>query len=402
MITLSKKMSQSITWIMYAALCITFVYLYAFNPEKRGTIILCCLLFTAFQIIRYHFITNYTKILSLSILLCQIAITFFLQTLDGSFVPQIYFFILIAEITYRANPVFSIPFSCLCYLAFVIGVYIYLDFPPFSEVFFVLPRMVEYLLFFGFSYISRKLTEKSDEVKRINKRLQSAAVELEHKTLIEERVRLSREIHDTIGHTLTTALVGMETSKQLIKHNRMTDAIQKLTDSQEHVRKGLDDVRKAVKTLHERQSFIMFEPALKKLIEETRKQSGAQIVERIGSLPPLTATQEVAIYRALQEGLTNGLRHGKSTAFTFTLKGDAKQLMFELQDNGTMPERIQYGFGLTAMRERVSFLGGTMEIGRNDELGCRLRIILPLHPEQADASATGNGKDQTKIKGQPS
>ncbi|MNN32914.1 Sensor protein VraS [compost metagenome] len=84
------------------------------------------------------------------------------------------------------------------------------------------------------------------------------------------------------------------------------------------------------------------------------------------------------IYRALQEGLTNGIRHGKSTAFIFKLFERDNSINFSLEDNGIGAVALTKGFGLRSMEERVKELGGQLDIYSEEGEGFSIYIKLPL------------------------
>lgn len=95
-------------------------------------------------------------------------------------------------------------------------------------------------------------------------------------------------------------------------------------------------------------------------------------------MPPLTEFQEKALFRALQEGLTNGIKHGKSSAFIFLLNYDTNNLRFHLQDNGTGCDKIVFGFGLSAMEYRIREVGGILDITSSLQEGCCINITIPI------------------------
>lgn len=306
-------------------------------------------------------------------------LTFGVQAIDGGFVPQVYFFILLVEVAYKKKKSFSIFFTILCYFGFVFGVYIQYGRPPFEEIGFVIPRALEYLLIHGFSTVTRKADMQKEQLNHAYTRLQEINQQLEEKVLLEERMRLSREIHDVIGHTLTTALIGMEAGKQLILHNKLTEAVDKLDQVKEQVKLSQDNVRKSIHTLYTQQQTLMdLYKSIQALIENTRKQTEIDIQAEIGELPPLSDQQKLTLYRALQEGLTNGIRHGNSTSFRFKLKVEQQCIHFCLEDNGIMSEHWKFGFGLTSMNERVRTLGGVLKVDKSQKGGCKLVIELPL------------------------
>ncbi len=97
------------------------------------------------------------------------------------------------------------------------------------------------------------------------------------------------------------------------------------------------------------------------------------------TLPDLPPMIEITLYRALQEGLTNGIRHGFSTHFQFSLTYQADLIRFRLSDNGKTHSPIIPGFGLNAMKERVLDVNGELSVSHHDSTsGFTLDIIRPF------------------------
>lgn len=105
--------------------------------------------------------------------------------------------------------------------------------------------------------------------------------------------------------------------------------------------------------------------------------TGIRIDHEISPDIQLTAPQKYVLYRALQEGITNGIRHGGAHRFEFSLIRSDSQIVFALRDNGTGSEQITPGFGLTAMNNRVHESNGKLQIKSGDGQGCELVIRVP-------------------------
>ncbi|WP_258358985.1 AAA family ATPase [Moorella sulfitireducens] len=221
--------------------------------------------------------------------------------------------------------------------------------------------------------LEEKVRERTESLARLQKETLDALVE---KSRLEERNRIAREIHDTVGHTLTSVLVQIEAGKRLLQKDASL-VEPKLEQCQEQLRKGLDDIRRSLRLL--RGSGVTGGvPDLETLIRDVVKNTGVTIDYRIDPLPQLDPVRRYVLYRALQEGLTNGIRHGGSRSFYFSLTEENGTARFLLQDYGKGAEEIHPGFGLTSMRERVKELEGEMSISARPGAGCRLEIILPL------------------------
>lgn len=232
--------------------------------------------------------------------------------------------------------------------------------------------------------LERMVKERTSELEfttnRLRESVRETAETLNELTLMEERNLLAQEIHDHVGHTLTTSIVQMEAAKMLLERGDPRGN-EKLALSQQLVRKGLDDIRESVRTLKQQGADFQLEPALKQLLAQTEEVAGMKVDHAISPLPSLSSMHKKAIYHALKEGLTNGIRHGRCTRFEFKLNTQDDKLMFSLWNDGERYEATALGFGLQSMMERITQLGGTLRISGDEERGmrgCMLTIELPV------------------------
>lgn len=226
----------------------------------------------------------------------------------------------------------------------------------------------------------QELSIKSRQLENAYDKLRATSEELEEMTILRERNRIAREIHDTMGHTLTTALLEIEAGETLYPL-KPGHAMEKIGLAREQIRKGLGDIRRSVGVLKAGKEMLGFVPSLLSLIQETMQHGGIHIRHDIAITSELSPRQEKALYRALQEGLTNGLKHGSSTAFVFLLHEREGSLHFMLQDNGCGFDRLTPGFGLTAMEERIREVNGTLAVASAPDQGCCIEIQIPLKNE---------------------
>lgn len=214
--------------------------------------------------------------------------------------------------------------------------------------------------------------------------MRETASALSEMAVYEERNRIAQDIHDVVGHTLTSTILQIEAGRRLI-HKNKDGAVSRLEEARDLIKHGLNEIRRSVHMLKEGQAFELSR-ALRKLIMDTERNAGVRITADIEELPELSTAHKKVIYHALQEGLTNGIRHGHSTAFTFMLGLRESALQFVLTDNGEGAAGIEMGFGLRAMKERVEQLGGRLRIQTSARQGCELSIELP-YPLQLERGA---------------
>lgn len=230
--------------------------------------------------------------------------------------------------------------------------------------------------------LEKEVQLRTSELEETNRQLHYSMQEtmsaLEEVVALEERNRIAHEIHDTVGHTLTATVVQMEATKRLLDRDKAA-AVDKLNTAQNLVRKGLEDIRGIVRMLKDDAIRSDLAESLQLLIQDTRDITGIDIDAYIGPLPAsLSALHKKLMYHALQEGLTNGLKHGAGSRFEFTLTVQERMLHFSLKNDGAPYTRSSFGVGLSAMRERTAHLGGTLEVNSPPDWGCELRIRLPI------------------------
>ncbi len=225
-----------------------------------------------------------------------------------------------------------------------------------------------------------ELRRSSAELEAANEKLISSTKEtaeaMAETMVLEERRRITGTIHDTVGHVLTATLVQLEAAKRLIGRDDAL-SLEKMNASQQLVSKGLDEIRLSARLLQNGSSPFDLPSAMQALIRDTRNLTGISIDSRIGELPDdLSTIHKRVLYQALQEGLTNGIRHGEGKRFEFTLSADESGIRFRLANDGRTYSPSEFGFGLKAMAERVAQLGGRMKVEPGDP-GCILELTLP-------------------------
>ena len=232
-------------------------------------------------------------------------------------------------------------------------------------------------------FISQQTSEKQ-EILNLNQQLQQAneqlriyAEESAHTAQVQERNRLAREIHDTLGHVLTGITAGadaciqmMDDSPEMARHQ-----MELIADT---ARNGMNDVRRSVKALRpdslEKENLS---GALNKMCTSMAQSSGAQI-QLEESLAGLTLSQdeEDCVYRTVQEGITNAIRHGHATRVQVRCHIEDGVLEVSVRDNGIGCKSVTPGFGLQHMQERMLMLGGTFWYENSD--GFCIRAEIPL------------------------
>lgn len=191
-----------------------------------------------------------------------------------------------------------------------------------------------------------------------------------------ERTRIARDIHDSLGHTLTTLDVQLALSKRAYQDNPK-QAFQALSTAKDLASQSLTEVRCALRTMHEKNFDL--DQALLTLTEQVQQGQAFEIHvhTNLSQLPPQIGYQ---IYRIIQEGLTNIQKHAQATSVYLDGKVAANQLTLELVDDGRgfNTQSAHAGFGLRGMQERTMLLKGQLNLESAPGKGTRVYIMIPL------------------------
>lgn len=190
--------------------------------------------------------------------------------------------------------------------------------------------------------------------------LKRQVTENEEAARVEERNRIARDIHDSVGHQLTALMMQLAVAEQSAKESEVSGI---LGQSKQLARESLDGMRKAVKALQgeEDKGIASVIHLIRKLEAESRMR--VQLTTKTGVLSvPLTNEQNITIYRFVQEGLTNAMRHGSSREISVTVEIIGEHsLQIAVVNKIDGPLQIVEGFGMENMRKRLEELQGRME-----------------------------------------
>lgn len=227
---------------------------------------------------------------------------------------------------------------------------------------------------------SAQMRQINDELRILNHQLEEVADVREKMGETRERNRLAREIHDTLGHTLTGLSTGIDAAKTLLQRDPAL-AMKQLDILAATARDGLKDVRRSVRKLRpDALENHTLKGALETMIEEFVHSTGVKVnfVCHLDSLD-FQPDEEDTIYRIVQECMTNSVRHGHASRIYISFGKDQDFLILIIEDDGSGCMDIQEGFGLHHMKERIALLNGNVRFYGRD--GFEVLVELPLRKE---------------------
>jgi signal transduction histidine kinase len=225
------------------------------------------------------------------------------------------------------------------------------------------------LQIFGFSAIETILREEraKEELSAINQELLATRFMLKATSQKQERLRISRDLHDVIGHQLTALSLNLEVAK-----HKVSEEFKPLLEANLQLAKTLlTDVRQVVKEMRDEEQVDLVS-SLESMINQL---PNCQLtVDSSSEINSLQLKQQLMF--CLQEGVSNALRHGKANLFTFASEKTDNRLVVELSDNGSADKahnNTMFGSGLAGMKERLVDFSCKVELIDN-ESGCTLKI----------------------------
>ncbi|HEY4619904.1 MAG TPA: response regulator [Nitrospirota bacterium] len=209
----------------------------------------------------------------------------------------------------------------------------------------------------------------------------------------EERLRISRDLHDEIGQSLAIMKLTLMAIKNKILNNPAEDILPEIEGLAEHVETTMNEVSRISKDLSP--SYVAevgFSQALRLYIETFTKKTGIQVDSCLREIPQFhNPQQEIHLYRIAQEALTNIAKHSGATSVGIRLRNTEGDLYFSISDNGRgfdlSKEGRVGGMGLIGIRERVTILGGKVWIESESGSGTTIRMEIPYELPQAASVA---------------
>lgn len=242
--------------------------------------------------------------------------------------------------------------------------------------------------------LSRALTASAVdamEQRRLREEIARTQSVNEHNARLQERERISRDIHNYVGHTLSAATVTLDAAAMLVP-NDQDRAVEKIETANSRVHEAISSVRSVVRTLDADDDKILlldYMKSLENMVAEFMMDTDIKVYHNFRQYDqeeariPMQAASFIS--SSLSELLTNGVKHGKAKIFVVTFLYDTKNIRLSVQDNGTgwgeisaeeKRRKISSGFGLRKMMNYAETRGGSLTIESTD--GFSVNLSLPL------------------------
>jgi signal transduction histidine kinase len=254
-------------------------------------------------------------------------------------------------------------------------------------------------LFLVLMLVNTLLSERQAQEKlaTAHQQLRRYAYQAEELATAQERNRIAREIHDSLGHALTALNVQLQTAV-LLWQQEPARAEPFLQQARRLGVTAMQEVRKSVQALREdNRAEQSLTETIAAVVDDFRQGSGIetqmQIIGQTAGKVNMAVSAAIlnALYRIVQEALTNISKYAQATAVTVEIEATSEIVRLSIVDNGCGFDRgssIGRGFGLQGMQERIAALSGTFTLETEPGKGCQIRVEVPLTTTELEVSSS--------------
>ncbi|MCZ8514147.1 sensor histidine kinase [Paenibacillus filicis] len=228
------------------------------------------------------------------------------------------------------------------------------------------------------SELYRSTQEHLHALQHAHAELQAATVASMQYAVLEERSRISRDIHDSLGHSLTSLIVQLQALQYMVKDGR-PEAQEAVKSMLTVARQGLSEIRSAIHAMADDQQSLGL-VSLRALVSQTRSHTNMNCTFQADETLELPTDVTVVLYRILQEALTNITRHAEASSVQVTVEQQEEEVHMEIADNGKLTHigAGLDGFGLQGMKQRAAAAGGSCSFAVGNPGGMIVRVRIPM------------------------
>ncbi|MFC5816099.1 sensor histidine kinase [Nonomuraea harbinensis] len=217
------------------------------------------------------------------------------------------------------------------------------------------------------------------DLEQAHAELRRYAAQTRELAIAEERTRIARDMHDSVGHYLTVINVSLANA-QRYRTARPEAAWDEVRQAQELTLEALTDTRRWVRALKPLRMKGRTGVAALRALAESFGSADTDVAFTVrGTWPDVDESRELVCYRIVQEGLTNALRHSRARNIVVALDCTPERVELTVSDDGAGAERdsITTGFGLRGLRERLESVNGALDVSSDPGEGFTLRAMVP-------------------------
>lgn len=339
------------------------------SPERTTLLIVLFTLFLGWGLIRARLGSFFWLFYIDAILL--LLLDYQSRFVVNYFIHSIYFLVIIeAGLVIRRKYLNRtiIPIIIMALSKYIYLLYYQINARSLSEALFHLFALLFMLSLFHYVQLQKEAQAKHEllykELLSTHRQLKSYMEEAEQVTVLRERNRIGREIHDSVGHELTALIMQLEMSLLSMKHSKSLAEVEALVlKARDTARSCLSETRNAIYTLND--EHVQFLEAIKTLVHklkyDQRFVAELSIDSKVEELN-FSEEENKTLYRVIQEALTNAMRHSATKEASISIQLDQRGCLVFIIKNSVVKNHWKDGFGISNMKARLDSLGGSISV----------------------------------------
>ncbi len=307
-------------------------------------------------------------------------IVFLISYIDGSSFGLSLFMVTVMDIALDYRTGYATVYVACGYIVYITRYLSFFEDAHFGmQIHLFLIGLFQISIFIGFALLAKNYNLQTKNLRALTAELNARIVALEEMTLLKERSRIAGEIHNTLGHQLTTALVQIEAAN-LLKDTNPLELDRRLNVVKDQLRQGLQEIRRAIHAIEAEQDYQELSESLDRLFRQIEKNTAIRVDASLQDVSDSSLETRKMLYHAIMEAITNGIRHGQCTNIQLRLLRAGTTLHLSVFNNGIVPKDLQFGFGLNRMKQDLTNLGGTLSPKLNEKGWFGITAEIPLYP----------------------
>ena len=263
-------------------------------------------------------------------------------------------------------------------------------------------RLFLSLLCFGCGYLILYLWQvyAYAQLTAAHQQLRAAATRIEALTVLTERQRMARELHDTLVQGLAGVMMQLQAANARLTHHRNQEAQEAIQQAMAEARTALAEARSAIADLRTvPESASDLQEKIQTVVQHFTSATGLACTVILDDIAQVPASLYEPVQRVIAEGVNNIARHAQATQVTISGRHEACEYMLAIHDNGKgfdPAAALTEGghFGLVGLRERARLVGGHLEIESAPQQGTTLCCFLPLEASAHSTLVLGRTQGQ--------
>jgi len=382
----SEKIFKGVHLAMAVLFLLISVYIISYNTGSEISIAAFCAAYIVLALIRHFIIANVKEnILHWIFPYLEGAALFVINRLDSGSTGLALYMVLTLDVAFDYCYAYGVVFTLTAYVIYMVD-YVKLV-PPMSSLQKILLLGIaafQFFIYMGFAFLARRFSTQSRKLQKTSAELHSRLITLEEMTLLKERNRIAGDIHNTVGHQLTTALVQVEAARMLMDKDPQ-EVVKRLDIIKDQVRTGLSELRKSVHAINAGDEYEDLEGSAKKLFEQVKNHAGVGVEYRLDDTGGVRLKVKRLLYNVMLEAVTNAIRHGNCSMIKMHLEVNDGIATLSVFNDGIIPRDVKFGFGLGQMEKNLEKTGGRLNIKVNEDGWFGLIAQVPVQNPEGES-----------------